>query len=118
MVLSKGCEVVGPGYSRLLGNAARVVDRGRESGSPKRAEWVHWEYDIDQQTDQVTRDSRGNRDGYLGQWADRVTRDSRGNRDGGSGQQADRVTWLSQGNRDNNLKSRNSCQVNRVGNTE
>jgi hypothetical protein len=35
------------------------------------------EYD----TDQVTWDSRGNRDRYLGRWVDRVTRDSRGNQD-------------------------------------
>jgi hypothetical protein len=33
MVLSKGHEVVGPGYSGLLGDTARVVDRGEESGT-------------------------------------------------------------------------------------
>jgi hypothetical protein len=47
MVLSKGREVVGLGYSRLAGDAARIVDRGGESGSPNRVDRVHWEYDTD-----------------------------------------------------------------------
>jgi hypothetical protein len=55
MVLSKGHEVLGPGYSRLSGDAARVSDRGEESGNPNR---VHWEYDTDRQIDRVTWDSR------------------------------------------------------------
>jgi hypothetical protein len=76
MVLSKGCEVVGPGYSRLSGDATRVTDRGGESGSPNR---VDREYDTDRWTDRVTRDCRGNRDGYSGRRADWVTRDSWGN---------------------------------------
>jgi hypothetical protein len=79
MVLSKGREVVRPGYSRLSGDAARVADRGEESGNPNRVDWVRQEYDTDCWTDQVTRDSRGNQDGYLGRWVDRVTQDSRGN---------------------------------------
>jgi hypothetical protein len=33
MVLSKGHEVVGPGYSRLLGDAARATDKGEETGN-------------------------------------------------------------------------------------
>jgi hypothetical protein len=76
MVLSKGCEVVRPGYSRLSGDAARVADRGGVSGSPNRVDRVHHEYDTDRQTDQVTQDSWGNRDGYSGRQADWVTRDS------------------------------------------
>jgi hypothetical protein len=76
MVLSKGCEVVGPGCSRLSGDATRVTDRGGELGSPNR---VDQEYDTDRWIDQVTQDCRGNRDGYSGQWADWVTRDSWGN---------------------------------------
>jgi hypothetical protein len=36
MVLSKGCEVVRMGYSRLSGDAARAADRGEESGNPNR----------------------------------------------------------------------------------
>jgi hypothetical protein len=57
MVLSKGCEVVGPGYSRLSGDAARAADRGEKSSNPGR---VGWEYDTDRRIDRVTRDSRGN----------------------------------------------------------
>jgi hypothetical protein len=67
MVLSKGYEVVRPGYSRLSKDAARVTDRGEESGNPNRVDQVHWEYDTDWWTDRVTRDSRGKRDGYSGQ---------------------------------------------------
>jgi hypothetical protein len=37
-VLSKGREVVRPGYSRLSGDAARVVDKGEESGNPIRVD--------------------------------------------------------------------------------
>jgi hypothetical protein len=47
-VLSKGCEVVGLGYSRLSADVARVTDRGGESGNPNRVDWVHREYDTDQ----------------------------------------------------------------------
>jgi hypothetical protein len=64
MVLSKGREVVRPSYSRLSRDDARVTDRGEESGIPNQVDWVHWEYDTDQWIDQVTQDSRGNRDGY------------------------------------------------------
>jgi hypothetical protein len=70
MMLSKGHEVVGSGYSRLSVDAARVVDRGEESGNPNWVDWVHREYDMDQQTDRVTQDSRGNWDGYSGQRVD------------------------------------------------
>jgi hypothetical protein len=48
VVLSKDCEVVGPGYSRLSGDVARVADRGGESGNPNRVDRVHREYDTDQ----------------------------------------------------------------------
>jgi hypothetical protein len=41
MVLSKGHEVVRPGYSRLSGDAARVMDRGRESNNPNQVGRVH-----------------------------------------------------------------------------
>jgi hypothetical protein len=59
-VLSKGRKVVGPGYSRLSGDAAKVTDRGGGSGNPNWVDRVHWEYDTDQQTYWVTPDSRGN----------------------------------------------------------
>jgi hypothetical protein len=34
VVLSKGCVVVRPGYSRLTGAAAKVTDRGENLGNP------------------------------------------------------------------------------------
>jgi hypothetical protein len=89
MVLSKDCEVVRTGYSGLSRDAARVTDRGEESGNPNR---VSQEYDTDQWIDQVTRGSRGNWDGYLGQRADRVIWDSWGNQDYDSGRWIDWVT--------------------------
>jgi hypothetical protein len=55
MVLSKGREVVRLGYSRLSGDAARVADRGEESGNCNQVDQVCWEYDMDQQTDWVLR---------------------------------------------------------------
>jgi hypothetical protein len=103
MVLANGREVVGPGYSRLLGDAARVANRGGESVSPNRVDQVRWENDTDQWTDPVTRDSWGKRDEYSGRWADRVTRDSRGNQDYDSGRRTDWVTQDSQGNWDGGL---------------
>jgi hypothetical protein len=138
MVLSKGREMVGPGYSRLSGDAASVADRGEESGNPNWVGRVHRKYDTDRRTDRVTRDSRGNRGRYSGRWANRLTRDSRGiqdyhfgrwtdwvtrdnrgNQDGGSGQQTDRVTRVSRCNEDSNPKSRNSSRVTEnLANTE
>jgi hypothetical protein len=99
MVLYKGHEVVGLGYSRLSGDAARVADRGRESDNPNRVGRVCQEYNMDR-------------------WTDWVTRGGRGIQDGGSGQQADRVTRVNQHNGDSNPKSGNTSRVNRVGNTE
>jgi hypothetical protein len=93
-VLSKGREVVGPGYSRLPGDAARVMDRG-ELGKPNRVDRVHREYDTDRRTG-------------------RVTQDRRGNRDSGSGQQANRVTRAGQGNRDSNPKLGNSSGLTKL----
>jgi hypothetical protein len=118
MVLSKGHEVVGPGYSRLSGDAARVMDRGRESDNLNRVGRVHQEYSTDRRIDRVTQDSWCNWDGYSGQQIDWVTRESRGSRDGSSGQQTYWVTQVSQGNRDSNPKLGNSSRVNRVGNME
>jgi hypothetical protein len=86
MVLSMGHEVVRPGYSRLLGVAARVADGGEELGNPNR---VCQEYDMDQWTYWVTRDSRCDQDGYSGRQADQVTWDSWGNQDYDSGQWTD-----------------------------
>jgi hypothetical protein len=35
-VLSKGCEMVGPGYPRLSGAATEVMHKGENSGNPNR----------------------------------------------------------------------------------
>jgi hypothetical protein len=86
MVLFKGHEVIKQSYSKLSWDATRVTDRGGESGISNQVDRVHQEYDKDRQIDRVTQDSRGNQDGYSGQWADWVSRDSRGNWDGDSGQ--------------------------------
>jgi hypothetical protein len=91
MVLSKGHEVVGLGYSSLPGDAARVTDGG-ELSNPNWVDRVHQEYDTDRPID-------------------RVTRDSQGNSDGGSCQQVNWVTRVSQGNRDSNPKLGNSSRV-------
>jgi hypothetical protein len=40
VVLSKGHEVVGSGYSRLIGVAAKVSDRGENSGNSSRVNQV------------------------------------------------------------------------------
>jgi hypothetical protein len=87
------------------------MDRGEESGNPNQVDWVRQEYDSDRRTDWVTRDSRGNRDGYSGRWVDRVTQDSRCNQDYDSGQRTDWVTRVSRGNRDSNTKLGNSSRV-------
>jgi hypothetical protein len=50
MVLSKGHKVVGPGYSRLSGDAARVTNRGEESGNPNWVNQVCRGYNIDRWT--------------------------------------------------------------------
>jgi hypothetical protein len=55
-VLSKGHKVVEMGYSRLLGDAARVTDRGGVSGNPNRVGRFHKENNTDRRTDQVTWD--------------------------------------------------------------
>jgi hypothetical protein len=79
MVLSKGREVVRPGYPTLLGDAARAADKGEELGNPNWVGRVHQEYDTDRRVDRVTQDSRGNQDGGSGQQAAWVTRVSQGN---------------------------------------
>jgi hypothetical protein len=57
MVSSRGHKVVGPDYTRLSGDAARVTDRGEESGNPNRANRVCREYNMDRQIDQFAQDN-------------------------------------------------------------
>jgi hypothetical protein len=68
VVLSKGHEVVRPGYSRLTGAVTKVMDRGVNSGNPSRVNrvskteqhypsWVSWvsqDNSTDRQADQVS----------------------------------------------------------------
>jgi hypothetical protein len=60
MVLSKGRKVVGPGYSRPSGDAARVADIREESRNHNRVDRARRGYNTDRRIDQVTQDSRGN----------------------------------------------------------
>jgi hypothetical protein len=58
VVLYKGHEVVGPGYSRLLGAAAKVMHKGENSKNPNRVNRVsktkqHYPSWVNQ-TDQVS----------------------------------------------------------------
>jgi hypothetical protein len=57
MVSSRVHKVVGPDYTRLSGDAARVTDRGEESGNPNRANRVCREYNMDRQIDQFAQDN-------------------------------------------------------------
>jgi hypothetical protein len=100
MVLSKCHVMIGPGYSRLSGDAARAADRGKELGNPNRVGRICQEYNTNRRADRVTWDNWGNQDGYLGRWADWVTRDSWGNQDYDLVQWTNWVTLDSRGNRD------------------
>jgi hypothetical protein len=66
VVMSKGCEVVGLGYSRLTGDAAKVMDRGKNLGNPSRVSH-------DNSTDRVSQDN--NMDRQV-DWVGRVSQNS------------------------------------------
>jgi hypothetical protein len=92
VVLSKGREVVGPGYSRLTNVAAKVTDRGENSGNLSWVSRVSQYNSTDRQADRVNRVSQDN-------CTDRQT---------------DRVSRVSQ----NSSMDQQADQVSRVGNTE
>jgi hypothetical protein len=85
VVLSKGREVVGPGYSRLTSDAATVTDRGENLGNPSlvncvsktkqhypsRVNQVSQDNSTDRQADRVSRVSQGR---STDRWAVRVSR--------------------------------------------
>jgi uncharacterized protein YidB (DUF937 family) len=54
VVLSKGREMVGLGYSRLTSAAAKVTDRVENSGNHSRVSWVSQDNNTDRQADQVS----------------------------------------------------------------
>jgi hypothetical protein len=82
VVLSKGREVVGSGYLRLIGTTAKVMDMGENLGNPSRVNrvskmeqhypsrisWVSQDNSIDRQADRVSQNSGMDRR------ADRVSR--------------------------------------------
>jgi hypothetical protein len=57
VVLSKGRKVVGPGYSRLIGAATKVMDMGENSGNSSRVNRVSQDNSMDWQADQVSQNS-------------------------------------------------------------
>jgi hypothetical protein len=73
VVLSKGHEVVGLGYSRLSGAAAEVMHKGEDSGNPNRVNRVSKTEQCypSNRTDRV---SQIDRDSRLDQRIDRVSR--------------------------------------------
>jgi hypothetical protein len=99
VVLSKSHEVVGPGYSRVIGVAAKVTDMRENSGNHCRVNWVS-------KTEQ-----------HYTSWVNQVSQNSI------TDQQADRVgqaTWVSPSistDRRTNQVSRVN-RVSQVGNTE
>jgi hypothetical protein len=90
VVLSKGQKVVGPGYSKLIGAAAKVTDTGENLGNPS-------------QLNQVSKTEQH----YL-RWVSRVSQDNI------MDWQTDRVSQVSQ----NSSTDRWADRVSRVGNTE
>jgi hypothetical protein len=82
VVLSKGREVVRPGYSRLTGAAAKVTDRGENSDNPSQVNRVS-------KTEQRYL-SRVNQDSNTDRQADRVSQENSTDR------QADQVSRVSQ----------------------
>jgi hypothetical protein len=55
VVLSKGHEVVKPGYSRVIGVAAKVTDKREILGNQDRVHWVSQNSNTDWQADRVGR---------------------------------------------------------------
>jgi hypothetical protein len=102
-VLSKVHEVVEPGRLRLTGAAAKVRDRGENSGNPSRVNQAS-------KTEQhyPSRVSRVNQDSEMDWQADPVSQDK------STDQQADQVSRVSQ----NSSTDQRADRVSRVGNTE
>jgi hypothetical protein len=85
VVLPKGGEVVGPGYSRLIGVATKVTDRGEilcnpsgvnrvsktEQHYPSRVSQVSQDNSTDRQADWVSQVSQNS---SIDRWADQVSR--------------------------------------------
>jgi hypothetical protein len=106
VVLSKGREVVGLGYSRLIGGATKVTDRGEDSGNPSRVTWVSkTEQHCPSWVSRVRQNSNTDR---------QTDRDSRVGQNSNTDQQTD---WVSQNSSTDQWADQVS-RVNRVGYTE
>jgi hypothetical protein len=71
VVLSKGREVVGLGYSRLIGAATKVTGRGENSGNPSQVSKIERHY--------PSRVSRVSQDNSTDRHGDQVSRVSQNN---------------------------------------
>jgi hypothetical protein len=93
VVLSKGLEVVEPGYSRLTGAAAKVMNRAKNSSNPS---WVNWVSKTEQHN--PSRVSWVSQNSSMDRRADRVNRVSQvGNTErktGGSSRVANMESWV------------------------
>jgi hypothetical protein len=107
VMLSKGHEVVGPGYSRLTSAATKVTDRGENSGNPNRVNQVS-----------KTEQHYPSRVNWVSQMEQHYQRRvSRVSHDNSTDRQAYRVSQVSQNSSTDQQADRVS-RVNRVGNTK
>jgi hypothetical protein len=68
VVLSKGCEVVRPGYSRVIDVATKVMDKREISGNH---DWVNWVGKMEQHYP-----SRVSPNSSMDRWIDGVSQNS------------------------------------------
>jgi hypothetical protein len=102
VVLSKGCEVVEPGHSRLIGAVAKVTDRGENSGNSSRVnQFSKTEQHYLSQVSRVNQDSNTDQQE---DWIGWVSQDNSMDR------QANRVSQVSQ----NNSTDRRADRVSRL----
>jgi hypothetical protein len=93
VVLSKGNEVVGLGYSRLTGAAAKVMDMGENSGNPNRVSWVSRDNSTDRQADRVSQDNNNSMD-WQADWVGRVNQNFSTDRRANRVSRVNRVSWV------------------------
>jgi hypothetical protein len=73
VVLSKGCEVVGPGYSMVTGVVAKVTDKSGNSDNHDRVNRVSQNSNTDRQADRVGQVTRDSPNSNADQWTDQVS---------------------------------------------
>jgi hypothetical protein len=85
VLLSKGREVVGPGYMRVTGVAAKVMNKRENSGNhgrvskteqhyPSRVNWVSQNSNTDRQADRIGQATLVSRNSNTDRRTDRVSR--------------------------------------------